>query len=208
MQRRPKKVSIEYVHIYPGGNEQKEIDAANEWAPRLLSMFEGDRVQACMVIDDIHSKEEITEEYIRKIVGKLVVKPHCVYKQSEYIREAAKLIESIDKKERDFIESREQTWLRESAEKYRSSTEFLLKWKNKKGDTEFSLPSLAATSYLTRLGLIEADGVYTVYGADIMMADQIVNLLPARFLQIESKAQSLIEASKPEGLSKISWFFY
>ena len=93
-------------------------------------------------------------------------------------------------------------------EKYRTTTEFLLSWKNKEGETKFSCPSLAATSYLTRLGYIKADGVKTIYGKKLMMADQILNLLSSSYISVEDNAQSILEATFKDALSRVNWFFY
>jgi hypothetical protein len=201
-------LSFEYCHIYPGSNEKKEIQEANKWASRILKIFPDFKVQKCMMIDDIHATREIDNEYIKDIVDQLEEKPDCIYKESEFIQEAHKMVESIDHSERDFIQSAERTWLRENIEKYRTTTEFLLSWKNKEGEIEFSCPSLAAASYLTRLGYIKADGVRTIYGNDLMIADYVFNLLSGKYLQVEDKAQSIVEATFKESLRKIGWFFY
>jgi len=201
------KISLEYCHIYPGADISKDIKDANEWAPRVSKMLDDHEIQKCIMIDDIHAKQEPTEEYIKDVISKLEVKPDCVYRESDFILEAHKTIESIDLKERDFIQSGERAWLRENVEKYRTSTEFLLSWNT--GDTvEFSCPTLAATSYLTRLGLISVDGVKPIYGDDLMIADQLVNVLSSFYLQVEDKAQSIIEATFKDALRKISWFLY
>jgi hypothetical protein len=202
-----KKVSLEYCHIYPGSDISKDIEAANYWAPRVLKMFEDHDVQKCIMVDDIHATKEADEEYIKSFIDKLEVKPDCIYRESDFILEAHKTIEAIDPKERDFIHSNERVWLRENVEKYRTNTEFLLSWN--KGDTvEFSCPTLAATSYLTRLGLISADGVKPIHGDDLMIGDQLVNILSSSYLQIEDKAQSIVEATFKDALRKISWFLY
>ena len=160
------------------------------------------------MIDDIHATKEVNEEYIKSLIEKLEVKPDCIYLESEFIREAHKMVEKINPKERDFIQSAERTWLRESAEKFRTTTEFLLSWKEKNGETTFSCPALAATSYLVRLGFIKKRGVKTVYGDKLMLADQIINILSSSHLQVEDKAQSLLEATYKNSLRKTSWFFY
>jgi hypothetical protein len=203
-----KKISFEYCHLYPGGDNKQEIKDSNFWAPRVLKMFKDCKVQKCMMIDDIHASQPVDEKFIQSILKQLKVKPDCIYLESEFIKEAYRMIKTIDPKERDFIISGERTWLRENVEKYRTSTEFLLSWKNKKGVTEFSCPSLAATSYLTRLGKIKADGVKTIYGEKLMIADQIVNVLSSSYLQVEDKAQSIVEATYKDALRKISWFIY
>jgi len=203
-----RKISFEYCHIYPGDQEGKDITEANYWAPRALELFKDLEVQKCIMLDDIHAAREIDDEFIQSVVDKLVVKPDCIYRESEFIAEAHKMVEHINPGERDFIQSSERTWLRENVEKFRTSTEFLLSWKDKNGETEFSCPSLAATSYLTRLGYITADGVNPVYGKPLMVADYAFNLLHSYYLQVEDKAQSIVEAAFPEALRKISWFFY
>ncbi|MEK9176795.1 MAG: hypothetical protein AAB923_00700 [Patescibacteria group bacterium] len=68
--------------------------------------------------------------------------------------------------------------------------------------------TLAATSYLTRLGYIKADGVNPVYGAPLMIGDYVFNLLSSYYVQVEDKSQSIVEATFKEALRKISWFFY
>ncbi|MBU1695409.1 MAG: hypothetical protein ABIG66_02900 [Candidatus Kerfeldbacteria bacterium] len=205
-----KVISIEYCHLYPGKNEKKAIKEANFWMPKILKMFDEKEyvVQKCMMVDDIHPGITVDKDYLVTIADQLDVQPDCIYPESEFFQEANKLIDSIDMKERDFITSDERTFLRESVEKYRSSTEFLISWKNKNGDVEFSLPSLAATSYLTRLGYITADGVVASFGQDMLTADYAVNVLSSSYLQVEDKAQSLVEATFPEAMRKISWFFY
>ena len=83
-----------------------------------------------------------------------------------------------------------------------------ISWKNKEGETKFSCPSLAATSYLTRLGYIKTDGVKTVYGKDLMIADQVLNLLPSSYIPVENNAQSILEATFKDAVARVSWFFY
>lgn len=201
-------VSIEYCHIYVGGNNKVEIEAANYWAPRMLKMFEGDNVQTCIMIDDIHKEKVVTDEFVQSIVDQLEVKPNCVYLESRFIQEAHRVVDAIDPKERDFIHSDERTWLRENVEKYRTSTEFLLQWKNNKGEVKFSCPTLAAASYLVRLGYVDVDTVNAVYGEELMKADRVVNILSSEYLQVEDKAQSIIEATHKDALRKVSWFLY
>ncbi len=203
-----KKISIEYCHIYPGGDNKKEIEAANKWMPKIIGMFKDSKVQTCIMFDDIHATRDIDADFIKSIVDQLTIKPDCIYLESEFIQEAHKMVEKIDPKERDFIHSDERVWLRETVAKFRTSTEFLLNWKNKEGEIEFSCPSLAATSYLTRLGLIKADGVKTIYGDDLMIADHVLNVLSSYYVQVEDKAQSLVEATFKDSLRKVSWFFY
>ena len=203
-----KILSLEYCHVTPGTDIKKEIQEANEWTPRVLKMFPDYKVQKCITIDNIHTNKPADDKFIKSVVNQLEVRPDCIYLESEFIADAYKMVELIDKKERDFIYSGERVWLRENVEKYRSSTEFLLSWKKKDGQTEFSCPALAATSYLVRLGYVKGDGVKTVYGDKLLKADHVLNILSSFYVQVEDKAQSIIEASFKEALRKISWYFY
>jgi len=203
-----KKLSLEYCHVTPGEDIEQIIKDANEWTPRVLKMFDDYKIQKCIMVDDIHANKPVSESFIKEVVDKLKIKPDCMYLESEFICEAHEMVKRIDPKERDFIHSAERLWLRENVEKYRTTTEFLLSWKNKKGETEFSCPSLAATSYLARLGLVKGDGVKTIYGDKLIISDYVVNILTSYYLQVEDKAQSIVEATFKEALRKISWFFY
>lgn len=202
-----KTISFEYCHIYPGGNVKKEIELSNEWAPRILKGLKDFKVQKCIMIDDIHATAPIDDKFIKSIIKQLKVKPDCIYLESSFIHDAHKMVEAINPKERDFIHSDERTWLRENVERYRLTSEFLLSWKDKEGKTAFSCPSLAATSYLVRLGYIQGK-IKPVYGKELLIADQIINVLSSFYLQVEDKAQSIVEATFKEALRKISWFFY
>ena len=83
----------------------------------------------------------------------------------------------------------------------------MFSWKDK-GKVKFSCPALASASYLTRLGLIKGDGVKPLHGKKLMIGDQVLNLLSSKYLQVEDKAQSVVEATFKDALRKISWFFY
>lgn len=203
-----KTLSLEYCHVTPGTDIKQEVNQANEWTPRVLKGFDDHQIQKCIMVDDIHASQKTDEKFIKSVVDALTVKPDCIYLESEFIAEAHEMVEAINPKERDFIQSAERTWLRENVEKYRSTTEFLLSWQNKDGQTEFSCPSLAATSYLVRLGLVKGDGVNAIYGDKLLKADHILNILSSKYVQVEDKAQSIIEATFKDALRKISWFFY
>tara|TARA_Y100000310_G_C20556826_1_gene750995 strand:- start:552 stop:1169 length:618 start_codon:yes stop_codon:yes gene_type:complete len=203
-----KTLSLEYCHVTPGFDIKKEINDSNKWTPLVLKMFNGWKIQKCIMIDDIHATQPVDDKFIKKLIDKLTIKPDCIFKESEFIPEAHKMVESIDPKERDFIYSGERVWLRENATKYRSTTEFLLSWKGKDGKTRFSCPSLATTSYLVRLGYIKKEGIKTIYGDKLMISNQVLNILSSSLLQVEDKSQSIVEATYKEALRKISWFFY
>lgn len=203
-----KTLSIEYCHIYPGKNEKVEIKFANEWMPRVMKMFPDYKVQKCIMLDDIHTNRNVNDDYIKKIVNQLEVKPDCIYAESEFIFEARQMVDLIDPTKVDFIHSAEETWLRENMAKYKTSTEFLLSWKNNKGGIEFSCPSLAAASYLTRLGYINEDGVEPIFGDPLMKADHVLNILPSYYIRVEDKAQTITEATYKKAVNQIQWFFY
>lgn len=207
------KISLEYCHVSPGtydigGHDAKRIISDNnKWMPKIMEMFGKEKVQKCIMIDDIHSTVEITDKIINKILEKLKIKPDCVYLESSFFKQANEMIQNIDKTQRDIIHSGERTFIRESLEKYRSVIEFLISWKKRGGEKRFSCPTLAAASYLYRLGVIKGD-VKPIQGEPLIVSDRVVNVLSSSNLLVEDKAQSLIEATYKDTLRKISWFFY
>lgn len=202
------KISLEYCHIVPGADDtNKVIFDNNFWMPKLMKMFEGDNVQKCIMIDDVHANIPVTEEFIQDLVKRLKIKPDCIYLESSFVHHAKKLIEKIDSKQRTIIQSGEKTFIRENITKYSSIIEFLISWKQKNGEVKFSCPTLAATSYLYRLGFIEGN-VQSVYGELIDTADYCFNVLWAKYLSVEDDSKSLIASTYKQALEKISWHFY
>jgi hypothetical protein len=141
------------------------------------------------------------------LLDKLVVKPDCVYLESAFFKQAQEMVRKIDRNQRDIIQSGERTFIRENLEKYRSVIEFLVSWKKKGGEIKFSCPTLAAASYLYRLGLIKGY-IKQIYGKELQISDKCIIVISSKNLLIEDKVQSLVEATYNQALRKISWFFY
>jgi outer membrane lipoprotein-sorting protein len=54
------KISIEYCHVTPGAKDTNKIIADNNiWMPRVMKMFSKDKVQKCIMIDDIHTNSPV-----------------------------------------------------------------------------------------------------------------------------------------------------
>jgi hypothetical protein len=202
------KLSLEYCHVTPGGDMSKEIAAANRELPGMLKLYDDFDIQKCIMVDDIHATEPADKKFLESLVSKLEVKPDCIYAESSLMKEAGEMVSTIDTKGVNFISSKEHVWLKESNEKYHSSKEFLLEWKNRAGDIAFSCPALAAASYLFRLGYIKGDGVQPLYGNGVVISDRVLNILSSQYLEVEADAQSLVGATFKEALGKMSWFFY
>lgn len=207
-------VSFEYCHICPGTDIESDIAEANRWAPYLVKMFEGKRVQKCIMLDDIHATTPISDDFVNSLIRELIVKPDCIYNESIFQELGQKIIQSINNEERDFIYTKDnsgsQIWLREKVKDYiKFTAEFLVASKDNEGKEIYSCPTLTASSYLARLGLIgDAVGLNTIYGEKILPADYVLNLLPSCYLETEDKVQSLIEATFKKALRKIGWHFY
>ena len=147
-----KKLSLEYCHVTPGFDIDKEIKEANDRMPGILKMLDSFDIQKCIMVDDIHSAKSADEEFLQSLTNKLEIKPDCIYLESSFIKMAHEVVEVIDTKKIDFVYSEDSVWLKENKVKYRSNKEFLLKWENNATkDVEFSCPTLATTSYLFRL---------------------------------------------------------
>lgn len=202
-----KKISLEYCHVTPDTSWQKEIDDANLHAPRILEMMKEADVQKCIMIDDIHSKTPVTPELIEEIVKGLIVKPDCIYLESSFVIAAGNLVESINPEVVEQRSAEERIWLTKVHDSYNSTNDFLMSWKKRDGSVAFSCPTLVATSYLCRLGLLSTD-IEPVYGSSLRPSNSILNILSSNYLQVESNAELLIKATYPEVLKKIEWYFY
>ena len=200
-------LSFEYCHIYPGKDNSDAITAANTWAPGVLAMFPDVKTQTCIMVDDLHGSKPLSPEFLQDIIDQLVIKPDCIVRESSFKHAAAQMIEMIDPDQREFIKSGDAIWLREHTKKYKTKTEFLVAWEEKDGGLRYSCPSFAAASYLVRLGLLPYD-ITPEYGKPLAPAKRVVTVLSSSYLQVEDKAQSLVEACASDALRKISWFFY
>lgn len=203
-----KSLSLEYCHFSKNQNIEKTIKEANQWTPKALELFSEYQIQKCIMIDDIFSLQKIDEKTLKSIIDQLTIKPDCVYYESSFIPIAHKLVEAIDLNERDFIHSNREIWLKENVKEYRTVTSFLLARETSDGELRFSCPTLTAAAYLYRLGYLKGELIKTIYGKPIKVCDHVANILSSFYLQVEDKAQSIIEATYKEALRKISWFFY
>ncbi len=203
-----KSLSLEYCHVTPGLDASKEVKEANERMPGILRMLDDFSIQKCIMVDDVHATKPADGEFLQLLVSELEIKPDCIYLESSFIKMAHEVVEVIDTKKVDFVYSKDSVWLKENKVRYRSNKEFLLKWENNTTkDVEFSCPTLAATSYLFRLGYIK-NGVEPIRGGRIVVSDNVINVLSSQYLQVESDAQSIISVTFKEALDKLSWLFY
>jgi|GEM_PF-2673785 len=203
-----KTVSIEYCHISSEEDRDVIIARANEITPKILDMFKDYEIQKCIMLDDVYAKVEINDETIKDIISKLKVKPDCIYLESSFASKGYQVIDKIDLNERDMLHSNKEIWVKESIKKYHTTNSFMIASEDKDDTLRFSCPTLTAVSYLCRLGLLDDKEIKTIYGEKIKKADYLVNILSSYYLQIEDKAQSIIEATYPEALRKISWYLY
>ena len=214
-----KIISLEYCHISPDTHWETEIHHANVHAPAVLKMYEGmlggqdAEIQKCIMIDDLHSKQPVTPEFIQKLIDQLEVKPDCVYLESSFVVAASEIAAMIDPhvalKDQCYAgdESTERTWLKNVHDKFDSTNDFLMSWKAADGSVVFSCPTVVAASYLARLGLVDVE-VKPIYGSSIKKADMLVNVISSVYMSVEANTQLIIKATYPEALNNIRWDFY
>lgn len=191
----------------PDSDWEHEVAFSNEYAPRLLAGYPRDQVQKCIMIDDLHSKRPVDKKFFEHVVSKLEVKPDCVYLESSFLLMAADIVKQIDPKVGALTDEEERQWLRDVRDKYNSTNDFLISWRKKDGAIMFSCPTLVATSYVYRLGLLSAT-VQPFWGEPIQKATTLVNLLSSKYLQVEANAQTIIKGVNPRALECIRWSFY
>lgn len=198
------QTSLEYFH-YDGSQPLEELVVdTNHKLKAVLSSFS--HAQACIMYDDIHSKISWSE--FISAVDKLESPPSSIYGESAYTPLMEKLYAKLQTHDRRIVVEGEREFLTETNSTYRHEKKFLLRYESKEGK-QFSCPALVAASYLYRLGYFEGDVIAPLWGdAPSSHNDQIITLLPSRYLQVEANAQSIINVLAPELLNKIQWYFY
>ena len=172
------------------------------------------------MIDDVHTNFEINDDFINKVLGLLEIKPDVIYLESAFQDQANKMLKHLmtegqDSRSTDDIEvvvniKEKRMWIREHVRSYKLQTEFMVSYdKDNDGEEEPSCPSLAAASYLYRFGEHLSDKkVEPVWGEDLIAADRVLNMLSSYYVQVEDKAQAIVQAYNIDYLRKLNWFFY
>ena len=63
--------SIEYCHVTPENSWDEQIERANQCAADFLAGYHKGPGQKCIMIDDVHSDQEISTDLLEKIVSNL-----------------------------------------------------------------------------------------------------------------------------------------
>jgi hypothetical protein len=197
-------LSVEYCHVTPENTWDEQIARANEFAALFLAGFGERPTQKCIMVDDVHSDQEVTPALIDKIVSRLKVKPDCIYLESAFVAHAQTVLDRLDRRRVAVIESAERTWLRNLKDRYDANSEFAVRWLTK-DEVTFACPTLAATSYLVRLGNLPS--VPTIWGEPVRPASLAVQLLSSRYLPVEAQVQLIIRAYDEALLKKLAWSF-
>jgi len=219
-QKDNEKISVEYCHIDPYGNYKKAIAEANYWMPRVIEAFKGQETQLGIMIDDVHTNFDIDDQFINKVLDLLEIKPDVIYLESSFMNDGKKMLSHLmehgqDERSVDDIElvvnlQQKRMWIRENVKGYKQQTEFMVSYdREKNGEEAPSCPSLAAAAYLCRLGKrFSEESLTPIWGEELIEADRAVNILSSYYLQVEDKAQAIIQAIDVDYLRRISWFLY
>jgi hypothetical protein len=197
--------SIEYCHVTPENSWDDQIERANQFAAKFLAGYGNEPGQKCIMVDDVHSNQKISPEFLEKVVSKLKVKPDSIYLESAFVSHAQKVLDQLDRGRVAVTESVERTWLRSLKDRYDANNEFAVKWVSK-GEVTFACPTLAATSYLVRLGVLPA--VPVIWGEELKPAQLAIQLLSSQYLTVESQVQVIIKAYDDKLLPRLAWSFF
>ena len=197
--------SVEYCHVTPENSWEEQIDRANTFAELFLRGYGPQEAQKCIMIDDVHADAAPDTAFLEAIIARLRVKPDSIYLESSFIPLAQQVLDALDPASVTLVESPERTWLRSLRDRYDSRNEFAVKWTGEKG-VSFACPTLAATSYLVRLGALPAVPVF--WGEPLRAAGLAVQLLSSIYLPVETNAQLIIKAFDKRLLSRLAWSFF
>lgn len=212
-----KMISIEYCHIDPSA----QIDVSIEETNRLVRMgffdsFFSKEASFGLMIDDVHT--DIPSGLLEYLNDKLLIKPDVIYLESSFIPPALFIINylrcTLHKKTNKFQIfdelSNQDVLMRIENTSYKTSSEFLLSYRQKMEKENMpSCPTLVAASYLHRLGYnFEGRFISPLLGQFPIAPQSLLNVLPARFLNVEDKAHALIKVIDEGFSNRIGWYFY
>lgn len=196
--------SLEYFHYDGSQSHQALVDETNRHLKPILNTVLS--AQKCIMFDDIHSKMKLNE--FLSITNGLNIKPDTVYGESSFSPFMAKLYEVLKAKNWQIETEGNRDFLVEKNKTYHHEKKFLLRYENKESK-QFSCPALVAASYLYRLGYFGDDVVQPLWGdVPISQNQDILTILPSRYMQVEANAQSIIQLIEPTFLPRIKWYFY
>lgn len=196
--------SIEYAHYDGSSPIQDVIDYTNEHIEPYLNIHP--KSQKVIMYDDIHS--EISQPVFLKYMQELKNQPDCIYLESSFTPMMQKLYDDLEKQGYTYAQDDGKDYLRKDERRYNQFTTFLLRSESKNGKI-FSCPALVATSYLYKLGYFN-EVIMGLHDVELQKTEQeeILSILPSRYLQVETNARSIIELISPNYLKRLNYIFY
>ncbi len=196
--------SIEYAHYDGSSPIQDVIDYTNQHIGPYLDLHP--KAQKIIMYDDIHS--EISETVFLKYMKELKHQPDCVYLESSFAPLMEKLYKDLEGQGYTYAQEDGKDYLRKDEKRYNQFTTFILRSESKNGKI-FSCPALVAASYLYKLGYFDEEiiGLHNVK-LQSSKEDEILTILPSRYLQVEANARSIIELISPNYLKRLNYIFY
>lgn len=196
--------SIEYAHYDGSSPIQDVIDYTNNHIGPYLDLHP--EAQKIIMYDDIHS--EISQKVFLKYMQQLNNQPDCIYLESAFGPLMEKLYADLEEQGYTYAQEDGKDYLRKDEKRYNQFTTFILRSESKKGKI-FSCPALVAASYLYKLGYFDLEIVGL---EDVKLKtskeDEILTILPSRYLQVEANARSIIELISPDYLKRLNYIFY
>ncbi len=203
-------LNIEYCHVTLGQDYNEQVKISNEVVGKVVEVYKDIYdISPYLMIDDLRSKETVTDEYIKNLIDSLTIKPAAIYLESSFIPLAEDILSIFEGSNHHLVTTEEERWLHQIKDTYGSSTDFLLSWKGKDAEhaVNFSCSTLVSASYLFRLGSVNNIDVKPIYG-EMKPAQKLLNILPSIYMQTEANAQTIIEAYKPGASKDIITLFY
>lgn len=198
--------SIEYLH-YDGTIPLESVlrDTASVVAP-ILSLYPD--AQRSVMFDDIHTDMGFGS-YLKAVL-KSETPPQSIYGEAAFRPYAKDLAAILEAKGCAIVQEGVRSFIVQKDRRNRTEHKFLFLYDDIDGD-KFSCPAFVAASYLYRLGYFGSDNPVTPLYGDaprVSMTDDILNILPRKYLQVEADARILCNLVSPAHAERIRYFFY
>jgi hypothetical protein len=196
--------SLEYAHYDGSSDIQDVIDFTNCKIGDYIALHPS--AQKTIMFDDIHS--QITHDNFYQSMQALDKQPDCIYLESAFGDMMQQIFETLEADGFTYTQEDGKDYLRKDEKRYNQFTTFLVRSESKERKI-FSCPALVAASYLYKLGHFKE--IITGQNGTVLKTskiDEVLTILPARYLQVEANARSIIELISPDYLKRLNYIFY
>lgn len=181
------RYSLEVAHVYGDQEFSREQQIGLEYARWFIENVGEENVSVCVMVDDVHAPLELDiEKYVARVQLEGVIVDH-VFLESQCISGAIELVSDPD--------MRSEIQKFDGGERVQRGFTVDGQWVAMLNGSKPTCAAMSAAFSLIRLGGSITPHI-KVSGRPFRNCQEVVNILPQRFMRAEANALAIIAASK------------